>query len=102
VHQKRKKYHCEISENEEELIDHVDYLTPLGKSDHAVLSWLLIVEPQESLPNKQQRFVCHKGDYGSPKLQLSHVNWSEKFDGKDVNPCWLLFKDIWQDRNTCH
>jgi len=36
------------------------------------------------------------------KLQLSHVNWSEKFDGKDVNTFWLLFKDILQDMVQKH
>ena len=31
------------------------------------------------------------------KLQLSQVNWSEMFKGKDVNACWTLFKDIVHD-----
>jgi len=45
--------------DEEGLINDVDYLSPLGKSDHVILSWLVIVEPQESLPNRQQKFVFH-------------------------------------------
>jgi len=56
------------------MINDVDYLSPLGKSDHVILSWLTIVEPQESLPNRQQKFVFHKADYSSMKLQLSQVN----------------------------
>jgi len=57
-----------------QMINDVDYLSPLGKSDHVILSWLTIVEPQESLPNRQQKFVFHKADYSSMKLQLSQVN----------------------------
>ena len=30
------------------------------------------------------------------KLHLSQINWSDKFDGKDVNTCWLLFIPILQ------
>jgi len=83
--------------DEEGLINDVDYLSPLGKSDHVILSWLTTVEPQESLSNRQQKFVFHKADYSSMKLQLSQVNWLEMFNGKDVNTCWTLFKDTMHD-----
>ena len=33
--------------DKEGLIDHVDYLTLVGKSDHVVLSWTTMVELQE-------------------------------------------------------
>ena len=62
--------------DEEGLIDHVDYLTPVGKSDHVVLSWMTTVEPQEKLPNNEAKFLFHKGDYIPFKLYLSCINWS--------------------------
>jgi len=74
--------------DEEGLINDVDYMSPLSKSDHVILHWHTIVEPHESLPNRPQKFVFH--DYSPVKLQLSQVNWSEMFDGKDVNTCWTL------------
>ena len=69
----------------------------IGKSDHVVLSWTTMVEPQEELPNNQAKFLFHKGDYIPIKLHLSRINWSQEFDGKDVNNRWLLLEDTLQD-----
>jgi hypothetical protein len=64
-----------IFTNEREMIDEVTTLSPLGKSDHAVLSWDLLCYWQSILPPNIPRFAYHRGDYAGMSNYLNSVDW---------------------------
>ena len=62
--------------NERPMIDDLNLLAPLGKSDHIVLSWdLLCYWTSTSLP-RTPRLALHRGDYKGMTRYLADMDWS--------------------------
>ena len=75
------------------MIQHLQYLPPLGKSDHILLSWDITVHTQD-LVSHLTKYNYWQGDYDAISEKLSVVNWPELFRGKSVTDMWQHFKAI--------
>ena len=82
-----------IFTDEDNLIQHLQYLPPLGKSDHILLSWDITVHTQD-LVSHLTKYNYWRGDYDAISENLSAVNWPELFHGKSVMDMWQHFKAI--------
>ena len=79
--------------DEENLIDVVNYEVPLGKSDHMVLTWnLLLATPP--LSSKQVKYNYHKGDYQGIRNSLQMIQWKHRWEGKTVNKMWMDLRKV--------
>ena len=68
---------------ESTLIKDIEYQSPLGKSDHCIITFSYDIKCISSA-YKVKRFFYDKGDYDSVKKYLRTINWYHLFDGKDV------------------
>jgi len=77
--------------SEHNLIDHVTYDAPLGKSDHVVLKWKLLLKVHD-LPSNQRKFNYFSGNYKVIQHNLGMINWKERWNGKSLPEMWTDFK----------
>ena len=77
--------------DEENLIEVVNYEVPLGKSDHVVVTWtlLLMIPP---VPSNQVKHNYHKGDYQGIQRSLQTIQWKDQWEGITVNEMWVDFR----------
>ena len=78
---------------ESTLIKDIEYQSPLGKSDHCVITFSYDIKCISSA-YKVKRFFYDKGDYNSVKIYLRTINWYHLFDGKDVQQMWDILREI--------
>ena len=90
-----------IFTEEENLIDMINYEVPLGKSDHVVLTWkLLLATP--SVPSNQAKYNYHKGDYWSIQSSLQMIQWKDRWEGKTVKEMWTDFTEVLREAVDLH
>ena len=79
--------------NEENLIDKVEILEPLGKSDHSVISFNIICEEESQPPVIKSMY--EKGDYAKFNSEMSKIKWEEELDkfAGNVGKQWSFFKE---------
>ena len=77
--------------DEENLIEHINISSPLGKSDHAVLEWDVLLKMCE-MDSKLTKRNFWKGDYDQITKRLLEINWKEQLAGKTVEEMWAVFK----------
>ena len=87
--------------DEENLIDVIRYEAPLGKSDHVVLTWNLLLAVQE-IDSKQIKFDYHRGNYSDIQNSLQAVNWKDRWEGKTVCEMWMDFTQILKAQVNLH
>ena len=78
----------------------IEYLSPLGKSDHLVISFNLICYIQQI--KRVKEIYCHeKGNYTNIREELEQINWNsathtftEELDNMetDINAQWNFIK----------
>ena len=73
------------------MIDKVEFIPPLGKSDHIMLSFNFMCYAVENV-EKPTRFLYHKGDYSKMSELLSNNMWKEH-ESDNVDNMWAFFKD---------
>ena len=87
--------------DEENLVDVVSYEVPLGKSDHVVLTWkLLLATPP--VPSNQVKYNCHKGDYQSIRHSLQTIQWKDRWEGSTVNEMWMDLRKVLSEPVDAH
>jgi len=74
------------------LIENLQVLPPLGKSDHACLDFSYLKGSKEDQPNHVKRKYW-KADFHNINLALNYVNWHEKFETESVLGAWTIFRD---------
>ena len=83
-----------ILSDKEDRVQNLEYLAPLGKSHHSVLTFNLDggygVEDRE----RTLKPLIDKGDYQGMKNFLRQVNWSEKLDNLSVDESWTSIHDV--------
>jgi len=80
---------------DEDFIDSLEYCSPLGKSDHAILSFVCNFSP-EMLP-LEPRLNLNKGNYNGLREFLAE-EWDREFPDKDtVDEMWSEFREILDD-----
>ena len=86
---------------EENLIEAINYDVPLGKSDHVVLTWEMLVATS-SVRSTQVKFNYHEGDYQQIQNSLQMISWKERWEGKTVSEMWTDFTKILRELVSLH
>ena len=78
------------------MVDEVISSSPLGKSDHVVLSWKLYIEAgkgsgKDPSGSFSPRLNHNKGDYEGLCASLAEYDWSS-LEGLEVEDMWKQFK----------
>ena len=79
-----------IMTNVEEMITDIDHLSPLGKSDHSVLSLKINCYSRINTYAKQKIYY-NKANYEEIKNELNKIDWKTTLDSKDINQQWEIF-----------
>ena len=85
-----------IFTDEDNLVNDLQYNTPLGKSDHVVLQWDYLVKVQYKT-STQRKLNYWKGDYDEISRGLQAINWQEQFSHASVEQMWTKFKTTVND-----
>ena len=85
--------------NDENNIDQVEVLRPLGKSDHDVIKFRYMYQYWPTQRLEKMRLNFFKGDYQNFKNFLRLINWRAELQGKDINEMseiieWTLKEEI--------
>jgi len=76
--------------DEDNVIDEIAYLPPLGKSDHACVDMKYIREQQEC-DVTQATYDFWKGDYSKIKEELRKMDWEKLLSDKSTDEAWTYF-----------
>jgi len=77
--------------NDDNWVDNIQHLPPIGKSDHELLLISLNVTTRSECVS-YERFNYYKGDYARCREVLQSVKW-DVMEEMDVNDAWLYFKN---------
>ena len=77
-----------ISTSDDQAINNLSFLLPLGKSHHNIITFQYQLECTESI---KVGYIYHKANYTAMKRKLNAIDWKELFHGKDVNLSWKTF-----------
>lgn len=82
-----------IFTDEEETVQDISYEAPLGKSDHVVLKWNIILRAKE-VTNSEEKLNFWKGNYETISTAVQGVDWKQRFEGRCVDDMWEDFKSF--------
>ena len=72
-----------ILSNEEDNIGEIEYLSPIGKSDHCVITFNILCKVITNKYTKKWK-LFNKANYEGMRKEFSDIDWEEKFkDFKD-------------------
>jgi hypothetical protein len=78
----------------DQFISDITYLSPLGRSDHSVLTFSCSLELDLELARNDDKWIFHKGNYNDLRCYLRR-HWDIEFQGVDnANDLWITFKTI--------
>ena len=85
-----------IFTNEENMIDDLEFLSPLGHSDHSILNFSIPCQIEHGATKIKVQY--EKGDYNALNEYIKNIRWEEEFSKYplDVNEQWDFFKNILQ------
>ena len=80
----------------DDFIGDINYLSPLGKSDHSVLNFVCKLKPSHVCTEKKLNY--NKGDYDGLRRFMNR-DWEQTFGNHlgNVNSLWTTFKSILND-----
>lgn len=78
--------------NEENMIDEINYLPGLGKSDHLILQFNLECYTTNNTSSKR-KYNYFKADYEVLSAKLNAIDWQLQMDGKNTSEMWECFTD---------
>ena len=82
-----------IFTNEEDMVSDIEYLSPLGKTDHCVLHFQFNCCNQLKL-NKRIRMCYDKGNYEEFNKAISETEWEDLLNPMDhINTNWTKLHD---------
>ena len=81
-----------IFTNEKNMIDSIEHQSPLGKSDHSVLTFQFNCYT-ELTKHRGTRKNFVRADYENIKKQLNEIQWKAQLEGKMANKQWNYFKE---------
>ena len=91
-----------ISRDENE-IDEIQYLAPLGCSDHEGLAWTYVTH--SSLKTAKEGGLSQnykKGDYKEIKKHFSNIDWEANLEGMKCEEAWSKFKEEYNKATEDH
>jgi len=81
--------------NDDDCIDSIEHLAPLGRSDHDVIRITLNLSVRDET-NKLKRFDYHKGDYEGCKKEISSIDWNV-LTTMNIDEAWIFLKNKLKD-----
>ncbi|MES9880231.1 MAG: reverse transcriptase domain-containing protein [Sedimenticola sp.] len=82
--------------NDDDLIDIVEVLPPLGKSDHVALLWSVNCSTIDLVTDDSERLAFEKADFVSMNTFLDSYDWDEDLSSDDIDICWGNFARIYE------
>lgn len=90
-----------VFSNKPDSINSIFLDSPIGKGDHATLRFHISCH-KTSNQSKTKSYNFFKGDYESIKLNISNIDWSDKFKDKNTQQSWELFKHTLNENIAKH
>ena len=76
------------------MIDEVQVLSPLGKSDHGILLWTFdIYSNIKREYHKGNSLNFRKADIQGITRQVEDINWEDLFRNCNIEEAWSLFRE---------
>lgn len=82
-----------IFSNDEFLVEDIEQFSPVGVSDHVLITFSIKCQMETSNTCDSQSFLYNIGDYDSMRSELASISWEEVFESKDLNERWDFFKN---------
>ena len=79
--------------NEQDMINSISYLPPLGNSDHIGIEFELICYA-ELRKSENLKYNIRAANTELMKQALSDVDWESILETLDTDGAWMLFKNI--------
>jgi len=76
--------------DEDNTVEEVIYGPPLGKSDHVVLEWRVVVSVKE-VTGSEEKFNYWKGNYGDISSAMLEIDWQKRLEGRSADEMWEVF-----------
>ena len=87
-----------IITNEEGMIEDMEYLSPLGKSDHMILMFnFRTYYSHEYIEKTIGVFSYEKGNCKEIQNYLQNHEWEKDLQGKDINGQWNCISSVLQE-----
>lgn len=83
-----------VLSSDPDLIKDIQYLHPLGKSDHVCISMKVIAEPVQEENKAAVRYMYNRGNYDEIRKNLGMVNWEDRLSCVNSNEAWKIFKTL--------
>lgn len=81
-----------ILSNEEGMVSDIEYCSPLGKSDHSLITFNFnCYIQQENM--ERTKYYYDKANFQGMRNELSTFDWENEMQNKDVNEKWSVFKE---------
>ena len=78
---------------DDEMVESVTMEGRLGKSDHEMILTRLKTDATKETRSVFMRDLS-KANYKEMKARISLVNWSNEMEARNIEECWLFFKDF--------
>ena len=83
-----------IFTNEENMVEDLKSVSPLGSSDHTGLIWTFVCSSDvEKTDRVASRLNFKRAKLENMEKNLASFEWESDFQGKDVEECWTLFSE---------
>ena len=79
-----------ILTSDDELISEIEHRDPLGKSDHQVLTFDMMINSEDDVTTYRHKFNLPKGNYNTMRKEVSNFDWNQLSE-LDVNEMWTDF-----------
>ena len=78
--------------NEENMVNSIEYCSPLGNSDHVVLTFKVTLYI-EHIRNPLPKFQYHKGNYECMNCNIKEIDWYQITENLSALESWDVFAD---------
>ena len=78
--------------SDDELITEIEHMDPLGKSDHQVLMFDMMINVDDDVTSFRHKLNLSKGNYNIMRKDFSNLNWDHLLE-MDTNEMWKCFSD---------
>ena len=82
-----------ILTNEEGMVNDIQYVPPLGKSDHVCLVFNTNLYAETKVNNKP-KYAYHRGNYQKINTNLKLIDWENRLENINTEHSWTLFEEV--------
>ena len=78
-----------------EKIQMIEYMNPLGKSDHVLIKFDFVMK-FEKIDRMKTKYLYHKANYEMMKKDFRETDWFRLFADKTIQSQWDIFVDVYR------